>query len=160
MPLSQFQSRRTVLGAARGRWPMLAIVATVVAAPVFAQPSPIETGYWETQTAWLGLTGGADRWCIQPKDVSKFLSGPSNHIYHCVYPVSTAADGVIHFDGSCVDKHGQEIKLRGDGRYTPTSVHMTASGTAQLFGVPITGQASADAHLISSHCPPDAKTFR
>jgi hypothetical protein len=143
--------------------PKLAILflpaAIALAAPAIAGPQPIQVGYWEAQTDWLGLKSGVDRWCVKPKDVSKFLSGPSNHIYHCTYPVSTAANGAIHFQGACVDKKGQEIKLRGDGAYTPTTVRMTASGSTKLLGIDVTGDASVNARLISPTCPPDAKAF-
>jgi hypothetical protein len=130
-----------------------------LAAPAFAQDQSINTGHWEARTAWLGLSGSTEEWCVKPKDVSKFLSGPSNHIYHCTYPISRSGAGAIHFEGSCVDKHGQEIKLKGQGDYTPTTMHMTATGTATLLGVPITGDASVDAHFVSSICPPEAKAF-
>lgn len=143
--------------------PKLALIFSLAvvgfSAPAFAAQDPIETGYWEAQTSWLGLSGSTERWCVKPKDVARFLSGPSNHIYHCTYPVSTAQAGAIHFDGSCVDKKGQEIKLRGDGQYTPHTVHMAATGSAKVFGLDIAGEASVDAHFVSPTCPPDARDF-
>jgi hypothetical protein len=138
---------------------ILAPAIAFIAAPAMAGDQPIETGYWEARSVWLGLSRAAERWCVKPQDVAKFMSGPSNHNYHCVYPVSTAADGQISFDGACTDKNGLQIKLRGQGVYTPTSVHMTASGAAVLLGVPVTGDASVDAQFISTTCPADAKAF-
>jgi len=138
---------------------LFALAALGAAFPAFAGDTPIETGYWEAQTSWLGLSGSTEHWCVKPKDVAKFLAGPSNHIYHCTYPVSTASAGAIHFEGACVDKHGQEIKLRGDGQYTPTTMHMTASGSTSLLGLAIEGQASVDARFVSASCPADARNF-
>lgn len=121
---------------------------------------PINPGYWEAKTVYLGLISATDRWCIKPKDISKFLSGPSNHIYQCSYPINTAGGGQLHFEGACVDKHGQEIKLSGQGQYTPTTFHMDATGSGQFMGLPITGDATADAQFISAECPADAKSFK
>lgn len=137
----------------------MAAALGAAAAPAVAAQDTIETGYWEARTNWLGLTGSTERWCVKPKDVAKFLSGPSNHIYHCTYPLSVAADGVIRFDGRCVDKKGQEIRLHGEGQYTPHTVHMAATGSTRLFGLDIAGQASVDARFISPTCPSDARDF-
>jgi len=139
----------------------LALAISALAAPVLAEPQqPINIGLWEAHTVFLGLISKTERWCIKPADVSKFLSGPSNHIYHCTYPENSAEHGVIHFKGTCVDKKGQKIALQGDGDYTPIAMHMRASGSTQWMGVPIGGSATADAHFISSTCPPDAKSFK
>jgi Protein of unknown function (DUF3617) len=129
------------------------------AAPAFAVQPTIAPGYWETRTDWLGQKGAPDRLCIKPQDVARFLSGPSNHIYRCTYPVSIAAGGAISFEGTCADKKGQKIKLRGKGAYTAAAVHMTATGTAKTLGIPLSGGASVDAHLISATCPAGAKAF-
>jgi hypothetical protein len=128
-------------------------------APAFAGQPAIAPGYWETRTDWMGQKGAPDRLCIKPQDVARFLSGPSNHIYRCTYPVSTAASGAINFEGTCADKKGQKIKLRGKGAYTAATVHMTATGTAKMLGISLPGGASVDAHLISATCPLGAKAF-
>ena len=41
----------------------------------------------------------------------------------------------------------------GRGTYTPTTLHLTADFTFHLAGIPITGQASTDAHRIADDCP-------
>lgn len=128
-------------------------------APALAGQPPIAPGYWETRTDWLGRKGAPDRLCIKPQDVARFLSGPSNHIYRCTYPVSTASGGALSFEGTCADKKGQKIKLRGKGAYASGTVRMTATGTAKTLGIPLSGAASLDAHLISTTCPPGAKAF-
>lgn len=130
-------------------------------APARAQdPSPINLGLWEIRTDWLGLMTKTEQWCVHEKDVKKFLSGPSNHIYKCVYPVSEAADGVIRYDGACRDKKGWTIKIRGDGTYTPTSVRMHAKGSTHLLGLPVTGSATADGRFLQAECPAGAKSFK
>ena len=147
-------------GRRRGLRRGLMLVAFLLpSAPVLAGQPAIAPGYWETRTDWLGQKGAPDRLCIKPQDVARFLSGPSNHIYRCTYPVTTAAGGAISFEGTCADKKGQKIKLRGTGAYTAVSVHMTATGTAKMLGIALPGGASVDAHLISATCPPGAKAF-
>jgi len=138
----------------------LALAATALATPALADPEPINPGYWEAKTVFLGLISKTELWCIKPADIAKFLSGPSNHIYHCTYPTNTAANGLVHFEGVCVDKKGQEIKLKGDGDYTPTTMHMHASGSTHFLGIPVGGSAAADARFLSEACPPGAKSFK
>ena len=139
----------------------LALAALALSAPAMGEPrEPIDTGLWEAHTVFLGLIGKTERWCIKPADIAKFLSGPSNHIYHCTYPENSAEAGKIHFKGTCVDKKGQTIKLQGDGDYTETAMHMKASGSTQWMGIPIGGGATADAHFISADCPAGSKSFK
>lgn len=138
---------------------LLLLALLLPSAPAFAGQPAIAPGYWETRTDWLGQKGAPDRLCIKPQDVARFLSGPSNHIYRCTYPVSTAARGAISFEGTCADRKGQKIKLRGKGAYTTATVRMTATGTAKMLGISLPGSAAVDAHLISATCPPGAKAF-
>ena len=67
--------------------PASALVSAVALAFVVSAPSgstlfgsaraepayPINPGYWEATTTFLGMISNTDRWCIQPKDISKFL---------------------------------------------------------------------------------------
>ncbi len=142
----------------------LTLAASAVARAAVADPEPINPGYWEAKTVFLGLISQTDRWCIKPKDISKFLSGPSNHIYRCTYPINQVGDGRLHFDGTCVQtKNGkvvQTIKLRGDGEYTRTRLHMQAAGSMKVLGMPVSGDATGDAHFISDKCPADAKALK
>jgi hypothetical protein len=77
------------------------VAAAAIAAPVVsrAQPYPINPGYWEVTTNWLGLVKKTERWCVAPKAIPRFLAGPCNHIYHCTYPVQEFHDGHAHFEG-------------------------------------------------------------
>jgi len=133
----------------------------LVAAAPHDRPSggTILPGYWEADVRFMG-TSKVERWCIAPKDISKFLSGPSNHIYHCVYPQNTVADGKMSFSGECRGGKGERIKLSGGGDYTPTTVHSRVDGRYMLFGIPIPGSASTDAHRLGDVCPPGAKAFK
>jgi hypothetical protein len=142
----------------------LALAALAPAIPARAQQYPINPGYWEAHTTFLGLIGSTDRYCIKPKDINKFLAGPSNHIYHCAYPDQVTADGRLHFKGSCIQKKRGKvvmvIALEGDGAYTPTTVMMKAHGSTHVLGLPVGGSASVDGHFISADCPADAKSFK
>jgi hypothetical protein len=137
--------------------------AAALATPLAARaqpPYPINPGTWEVRTLFLGLVGKTDRWCVQPRDIAKFLAGPNNHIYHCTYPENVTANGRLHFKGTCNDKHGYAGHLQGDGTYTQTTLHMDASGAFKFKGFMLPGSASVDGHFVSDDCPPDVKAFK
>ena len=140
------------------------IAAVALAAPAASaladSPYPINPGTWEVRTLFLGLVGGSERWCVKPQDISKFLSGPSNHIYHCTYPENVTANGQLRFKGTCEDKHGYAGHLQGDGGYTPTTLHMKASGAFKFHGFMLPGSASIQGHFVSEDCPPGVKAFK
>jgi hypothetical protein len=146
------------------RLPAFALALMALVMPAFAAradgPYPIKPGTWEVKTLFLGLVGATDRWCVKPQDISKFLSGPSNHIYHCTYPENLAANGQLHFKGTCNDKHGYAGHLQGDGQYTPTTLHMNASGAFKFHGIMLPGSASIDGQFVSSDCPAGVKAFK
>lgn len=151
---------------------LLSLTAMALTAPALtlpmaahAQPYPINPGHWQATTTFLGLPVATDNWCVQPKDIHKFLGGLSNHIYHCSYPLNTAEGGQIHFKGICTQtKRGklvQQFNLEGDGDYTPTTVRMRAHGCCIKWnGIPLSGTANLDGHFVSASCPPDAKAFK
>lgn len=116
-------------------------------------------GYWEANVTFLG-SAKLDRWCVAPKDIAKFLSGPHNHIYTCTYPENIVGGGKMQFRGECRGGKGERIKLAGGGDYTQTTVHSHVEGRYMLLGIPIPGSASMDARRIADTCPPDAKAFR
>jgi len=144
---------------------LAAMALTAPALAAQAQPYPINPGHWQATTSFLGLPVATDNWCVQPKDIHKFLGGLSNHVYHCSYPLNTAAGGQIHFKGVCTQtKRGklvQQFNLDGDGDYTPTTVHMKAHGCCIKWnGIPLSGSANLDGHFVSATCPPEAKAFK
>jgi hypothetical protein len=138
----------------------LTLAAGLIAAPGFAQPVKlINPGYWNVTYHYLGIINKTERWCIRPKDIEKFLSGPCNHIYHCSYPYHSIGDGKVAFKG---DIRGRDelYHCHGGGDYAPTTMHMEASCSGHWHIMPVAGFASTDASFIADECPPDAKRFK
>jgi hypothetical protein len=134
-----------------------------LAAPAAAQPSgdaPIQPGYWESTNRLLSpvRTEKVERRCITPADIDKFLSGPSNHHYDCIYPTRVIQNGVIQMSGTCVEKKGgRKVKVSGYGVYTPTSFTLTATIATHILGIPVSGRASTEARRIGDLCPDEAE---
>jgi hypothetical protein len=144
------------------RQTLLALSAVVamagLAAPAAAQPrsTPIIPGYWESTNRLLSpvRTSKTERRCLTPADVDKFLAGPSNHHYDCDYPTRVVENGRIRMAGTCVSrKKGRKVAVTGQGNYTPTSFHLTATIATEFAGIPISGRASTDARRIGDTCP-------
>ena len=134
---------------------VLAALAVLAAGAAFPAGT-IEPGYWESVSRVAPLAGKTDRRCITSKDVAKFLQGPSNHIYQCTYPTQQVGDGKLAFAGECVDKKGRRIPIHGEGEYTPTTLKMSAYVTWKVGGVPLTFEATTDAHRIGDTCPTES----
>ena len=96
----------------------LAVLALAMSlAPVFAGAEPsalISPGYWEATTDFLGLTHSTERYCIEPKNIVKFMLGPCNHHYRCDYPVQRVGGGKAHFEG-VIRNASERYNVRGDG---------------------------------------------
>lgn len=142
----------------------LPCAAFALAMSATAFPSAAETivpGLWEATYSVMGV-GKTEVWCVQPKDIAKFMRGPSNHIYTCTYPVSVADGGIVRFEGECRSRKGRHAFLKGDGTYTPTTlkVQVEIKGGVKLAGIPITVTPSMKAHLLDETCPADAKVFK
>lgn len=139
----------------------LLLGAALIAAspPDLPAQTTILPGFWEAKITFLGRAK-LERWCIAPKDIAKFLSGPHNHIYTCTYPEDIVGGGRMQFRGECHGGKGERIKLTGGGDYTNTTVHSRVVGRYMLLGIPIPGSASMDARRIADVCPPGAKAFR
>jgi len=139
--------------------PLLAalLAAAPAAARAPADDSPILPGYWESTNRVLSpiRTKKVERRCLTRKDIDKFLAGPSNRHYECTYPDKTIENGVIRMSGACVKRKGGggEIKVSGEGRYTPTSFKITATLATELAGVTLSGRASTEAVRIGDACP-------
>ena len=132
---------------------VVALAFAMVAAHVARAQDSILPEYWET-TDRTPLETKTERRCITPKDVAKFMRGPSNHIYACAYPEESIGDGNIAFRGECVDKKGQRVQLSGEGAYTHTTLRMNATVGVRLLGIPVSLSASTDAHRLGDVCPP------
>jgi hypothetical protein len=121
------------------------------------QPETIKPGYWESNDRLLSPIPESkiDHRCIAQKDVQKFMSCYINHHYTCDCPDQSFIDGKIKFHGVCVDKKGAQVKIEGDGDYTPTTLHMNAQAVFRMGGLPILARASLDAHRLGDVCPPE-----
>jgi hypothetical protein len=121
---------------------------------------PINPGYWELNEDWLGLIKKTERVCVEPHAITKFVSAPCNHIYHCNYPVQRMGDGKIYFEGTW-SKTGELYHVRGGGAYTPTTLDLKVSGHGHWNIVPVpSADASIHATFIGADCPVDAKRYK
>jgi hypothetical protein len=134
------------------RLALLALAAPTAAAPA----SPIQPGYWESTNKVLSpiRSTKVERRCITPKDVDKFMDGPSNRHYACSYPTKVIEGGRILLKGTCVSKKGRKVAIQGSGAYTPTSFNLTAEVAMEFLGLDIAGKASTEARRIADECPP------
>jgi hypothetical protein len=130
-------------------------LALVPGAAALAQDTPIEPGYWESRNKMgigpISLSDKVERKCLTPKDVDKFLDGPSNRHYACTYPERVIQDGKISMSGQCVHrKKGTKISLSLDGTYTPIAFDMKA----RLKWGMLVGSGAMSARRIGDTCPP------
>ena len=130
------------------------IVLSVAGSAAAAEP-PIQPGCWESTnevTSPIHSTTTTRR-LISATDVDKFLGGPINHHYTCVYPTHRVHAGKMLMKGACTDNKGRKVAVDGKGSYTPTSFHVEADIATTLLGLPITGHATTDAHRLGDACP-------
>ena len=121
---------------------------------------PINPGYWEVTTDWMGLVSKTERYCVEARNISKFLAAPCNHIYRCDYPVQEIADGKARFDGY-IRGHNELYHVKGGGTYSPTSLDVKIYGSGHWHVVPIVGaHAAIDGRFLGAECPADAKRFK
>ena len=132
-----------------------AVLALAAAGPAAAQSESIAPGYWETTNSVVSpmRSTKVERRCIQPKDVAKFMEGPSNHIYHCTYPTRIVTAGTIQLKGSCATRDGKPIPVSGQGAFTRDTFHMEARVAAQLGPMTVPVRAVTDARRIGDVCP-------
>ena len=132
-----------------------AVALAALAGPAAAQPQTIAPGYWETTNSVVSpmRSTKTERRCILPKDVAKFMEGPSNHIYHCTYPTRIITAGTIQLKGSCATRDGKPIPVSGQGTFTRDTFHMEARVAAQLGPMTVPVRAVTDAHRIGDECP-------
>jgi hypothetical protein len=132
----------------------------LLCAPVAAHAADtIRPGYWEATSKVLFpiQSSKTEPRCVTAREVTKFMSCYINHHYTCVCPEQSYANGVIRFKGQCVDNKGQTATISGRGTYTETTLSMTADVATRWHGLPISIQATTDAHRIGDVCPADAK---
>jgi len=138
----------------------LAALALPLGAAWAAEPYPINPGYWEVTTNWLGLINTTARYCVEPRNITKFMAAPCNHIYHCNYPVQEYGDGKARFDGY-IRGRDELYHVSGGGTYSPTTMDMHVTGSGHWHIVPISdARASLKGHWLGAACPADAKRFK
>ena len=131
------------------------LAALAVAGSAAAAQSPILPGYWEsTNTVSSPLhSTSTSRRCISPADVDRFLTGPINHHYTCVYPIRRVAGGKLAMKGVCTDNKGRQVRVSASGAYTPTSFHVDAVMATRFLGLPVSGHGTTEARRIADACP-------
>jgi hypothetical protein len=137
---------------------LIPVMAIVAASSAAGAAQTIQPGYWESIDRVLSPIHSTkvDRRCIAQKDVEKFMTCYINHHYSCVCSEQSYADGQIRYRGVCTDAKGAKVGIVGRGTYTPTTLHLTADVTFNLAGLPITGEASTDAHRLGDACPAES----
>ncbi|NBB17252.1 DUF3617 family protein [Caulobacter sp. SLTY] len=137
---------------------LLACVA-LLAVPTVASSQANDTilpGYWEYNSkVSFGLSStSVEKKCVEPKDIEKFFSGPSNRHYKCVYPVRTVANGKANFQGTCTDKRGRKAYVTASGTYSPKRFTLNAKIKTSIIGMNITPTGTIDARYLGPTCPP------
>lgn len=133
----------------------LFLAPLLLAGPAATAAEGILPGYWETTNRLISPIAQTkvEMRCITPTEVAKFMEGPSNRHYACTYPTRSFAGGKIMLKGQCVSKNGRKVDVSGEGRYTPTTMQLTAEIATEFAGLPIAGRASTDARRVSESCP-------
>lgn len=136
---------------------VLATVLSLAPAGAVAQPPElISPGYWEATTDFLGLSHKTERYCVEPKNIVKFMLGPCNHHYKCDYPVQHVGGGKAHFEG-VIRNSSERYRVHGDVTYTATTLDLKMSGSGHWKLVPLAGFGAIQAHRLSADCPDGAK---
>lgn len=135
---------------------LIPTLAALALAGSAAAESPILPGYWEstnTVDTPFHSTSTSKR-CIRPADVDRFLTGPINHHYTCVYPTRRVEAGKLAMSGVCTDNKGRQVAVKAKGSYTPTNFRVDATISTKLLGLPLSGRATTEARRIGDVCPP------
>jgi hypothetical protein len=139
------------------RFAALALAFSLAPACAAAQPPAlISPGYWEATTDFLGLTHSTARYCVEPKNIVKFMLGPCNHHYQCDYPVQQVGGGKAHFEG-VIKNRSERYQVQGDATYTATTLDLKMSGAGHWKLVPLAGFGAIQAHRLAPDCPEGAK---
>jgi hypothetical protein len=136
--------------------PLALVLALAPAGAGAEQPALISPGYWEATTDFLGLSHRTERYCIEPKNVAKFMLGPCNHHYRCEYPIQQVGGGRAHFEGE-ISNASERYHVHGDVTYTATTLDLKMSGTGHWKLLPLAGFGAVKAHRLAADCPEGAK---
>jgi len=137
----------------------LLLVLGLGAPAVSQEQQTILPGYWDVTNkvqAVVAKTSHEQR-CVKPAEVAKFVMGPSNHHYACVYSTRVFMDGKITLKGQCSSKKGRQVEIAATGSYSPTTFKLIADLDTSYAGIPLGGRFMTDARRIGDVCPPGAK---
>lgn len=119
---------------------------------------PINPGYWQVAEHWL-LLNRTERYCVEPWNITRFMSAPCNHLYHCSYPVQRIEADRFHFSG-VIWRHDERYSVTGGGDYSPTTLRFSVTGMGHFHILPFAFSASLDGKYLGADCPADAKRIR
>ncbi len=149
---------------ARPRAPALLAAAAAVllcmAPGVSAADSKVLPGYWESTSQYTMLLSQTKttRNCVSSGQVEEWITSPKIKHFVCTYTDKRVGDGAASLKVNCIDKHGNLLKFGLSGAYGPEHLHMVATGTWTLKGIPLPASAEINAHRLSAQCPADAQT--
>ncbi|HEY3798845.1 MAG TPA: hypothetical protein VGL58_10875 [Caulobacteraceae bacterium] len=129
-------------------------VTPTVDAPAYL----VNPGYWQVNAIWLAVPLSY-KYCLEPQNITRFLSQPCNHIYTCQYRQASLADGKAHFSGVFFNPH-ERYEISGGGDYSPTHVRLTVAGAGHYHIVPLAFWAAVDAHYLGPDCPANARRIK
>jgi hypothetical protein len=119
---------------------------------------PINPGYWQVAYHWL-LLSHTDRYCVEPRNITRFMAAPCNHLYHCSYPVQQIEADRFHFAG-VIWRHDERYNVTGGGAYSPTTLRFSVTGMGHFHILPFAFSASLDGQYLGPDCPAGAKRIR
>jgi hypothetical protein len=133
----------------------LLIALTASASAAAAADSPIQPGCWQSTNEVVSPfhSSSTSQRYISAADVDRFLTGPINHHYTCVYPTQHIGGGRLAMNGVCTDNKGRKVKVSSQGAYTSDSFHVEATIATTMLGLPLSGRARTDARRIGDSCP-------
>ena len=112
-----------------------------------AEPLPLAPGFWESHLSAL-VINGHDRRCLREADILRYVHGWSNSIYTCTYPVSTAANGHVVWQGTCVSRGGRHLRIDAEGTYTQTAFRVTGHVASRYVGINFTAPFTSSARRL------------
>ena len=119
---------------------------------------PINPGYWEVVLHWL-LIDRTERYCVEPRNIARFMAVPCNHIYHCSEPTEVFDGDTFSFQEVVSGSH-ERFDVRGHGAYAPERLHVSARIQGHYKILPVVILGSLDGRFLGADCPADAKRIR
>ena len=138
----------------RSGLPLALAACALFGSAASAEPThAVQPGYWEYTTSTEFSAPSTERRCVRPEEIDKFVSGPSNRHYRCVYPTRELVGGRARFVGTCVSKHGASYPVRWSGTYAPERFDLHGTVSPNVIGLSIPVTATIAARRLSPTCP-------